>query len=65
MYLHILCFSVLLAREQQLELSADGFKAKLLVEMKTRGEPVATRHPSEGYEPGTPSAPVLSPAVAA
>ena len=48
------------ASEQQLELSAHSFKAKLLVEMKTRGEPVVTRHPSEGYEPGTPSAPVLS-----
>ena len=48
------------AAEQRLELSAHSFKAKLLVEMKTRGEPVVTRHPSEGYEPGTPSAPVLS-----
>ena len=44
------------ATEQQLELSAHSFKAKLLVEMKTRGEPVVTRQP-EAYEP---SAPVLS-----
>lgn len=53
------------ASEQQLELSAHNFKAKLLVEMKTRGEPMTVRaSPSEGYEPGTPSAPVFSPAVA-
>ena len=57
--------------ELQLELSAQAFKAKLQVEMKTRGEPTQVRRSkalsSMGYDAATPTAPdespVLSPAA--
>ena len=59
------------ASELQLELSAHAYKAKLQVEMKTRGEPTQVRRSktliSMGYDAATPTAPdvstVLSPAV--
>ena len=61
------------ASELQLELSAHAYKAKLQVEMKTRGEPTQVRRSKTlismamGHDAATPTAPdvsaVLSPAV--